>query len=115
MEPLNIQLAYEYFERVLGRPLEQIQPVPVTGWEVVEIVWPLNEVFRPFLSRIRTVKYDNRFEATADKAIEAFVNAQRLETWKELPGDTWRILLERHQQLIVVALANEAQRNSVRT
>lgn len=113
MPPRNIQLAYEYFERIIGRPLNQTLPVPVSGWEVVEIVWPLNEVFRSFLTRIRTIKYDQRFETSADEAIEQFVKNQKPETWKTLAGETWRVLLERHQQLIVVALANEMQNNKV--
>lgn len=80
MPPRNVKLAYEYFERVIGRPLNQTPPVPVSGWEVVEIVWPLNEVFRPFLTRIRTIKYDHRFETFADEAIEQFVKSQKPET-----------------------------------
>ncbi|TAL28349.1 MAG: hypothetical protein EPN94_00445 [Nitrospirae bacterium] len=113
MSQRNMKLAYEYFERVMGKSLNQISPIPVSGREVVEIVWPLNDIFRPFLSRIRTIKYDQRFEKAADDAIEQYVIKQAPETWVKLAGETWRVLLERHQQLIVLALANEMQKNKV--
>ena len=108
-----MSLAFQYFEEILGKPLDLIEPIPVTGWEVVETVWPLNEIFRPFLTRIRTVKYDERYEAAADAAIEKYVQSQSAKTWDDLPAEVWRVLLERHQQLIIVALANEKEGNPV--
>jgi hypothetical protein len=107
MSDINLQLAFKYFENVMGMPLDQIQPVPIDGWKLVEILWPLNDLFRPYLSRIRTIKYNRKFEEEADKAIELYVRNQNPRDWNNLAGETWRVLLERHQQLLVVALANE--------
>lgn len=108
-----MKLAFQYFEEILGKPLQNITPIPVTGWEVVEIVWPLNEIFRPFMTRIGTIKYDARYEAAADEAIEKYVRNQSAKTWEKLHGEVWRVLLERHLQLMVVAIANERAGNPV--
>jgi hypothetical protein len=103
----NFGLAIKYFESVLGQPLNQIPPVPLSGWETIEIVWPLNEVFRPFLTRICTVAYNQAFESVADKAIEDYVLHPGPDAWEKLPSEVWRVLLERHDQLIRACLANE--------
>lgn len=109
----STDLAFAFFERIFGMPLEQIQPVPVSGWELVEILWPLNDYFRPRLDRIKTLHYDPSCEAAADYAIEAFADHPILETWRELPLPVWRVLLERQQQLILVALVNEKEGNTI--
>lgn len=113
MAPKNIQLAYAYFEQALGHPLQQTSPFPVTGGALLEILWPLNDVFRPFLTRIRTIAYNSRFEESADDAIEHYACDPRPEAWVNLPGETWRVLLERQQQIIVVAIANEKAKKPV--
>ena len=113
MTPRNIQLATDYFETIMGKPLDALRPVQLSGWQVVDILWPLNEVFRSVIHRIRTIKYDKRFESDADQAIETFVRSGDVGVWQDLPGETWRVLLERHAQIVTVALANEMQHNSV--
>lgn len=111
---MNKKLAIEYFESILGKPLSQFPPMPVSGWEVVEILWPLNEIFRPLLYRIRSIRYDERFESAADKAIEKYIKLNNFKkAWDGLPGEVWRVLLERHIQLLAVALANEMAGNPV--
>ncbi len=107
----RFQLAISYFESVMGRPLQQVPPVSVSGMGMVEIIWPLNEMFRPFLTCIRTIKYDSKYEAAADKAIELYVKNPGPSIWDSLPGEVWRVLLERHNQLIVTGMANEAAGN----
>lgn len=83
----------------------------LSGWDVVEILWPLNDMFRPRLREIRSLPYDASFEAAADDAIRAFAETPEAATWKTIPAGAWRVLLERHQQLLVVAMANEAAGN----
>lgn len=107
----NLDLALEYFEAVLGQPIDTLRPEPVSGWDVVEALWPLNELFRPHLARIRSIRYDAAYEAAADDAIEAYVAAPKARTWRKLKPKTWRVLLERHQQMLTVALANELEGN----
>ena len=108
---MNFDLALAYFESVLGRPLEGVAPVSVSGWRVVQILWPLNAIFRPHIARIGTMKYRPAFEAEADKAIEAFVAKPEAAAWAGISPGAWRVLLERHQQMLVVAMANEAKGN----
>ncbi|MDD5044827.1 MAG: hypothetical protein PHG51_04700 [Candidatus Omnitrophica bacterium] len=103
----NLLLAKEYFEQVMERPIENIPPVKLMGWDVVNIIWPLNDIFRPKWYQINSVRYRVNFEKRADQAIESFVKAPISETWEDLHPGTWRVLLERHTQLIQFAMANE--------
>ena len=109
---MNLNLALAFLEKALGRPLDGVEPVPVSGWRVVEILWPLNSIFKPGIERIKTVAYRPAFETEADKAIEAFAANPNAATWVNLSPGAWRVLLERHQQMLVVAMANEAAGNN---
>lgn len=106
------KLAMAFFERFIGS-LDNVQPVPVSGWRLIEILWPMNAVFRPYLERIRSIEYSPHFEAEADKAIEMFAEDPRAETWNDVSPGAWRVLLERHQQMLTVAQANEMIGNIV--
>ena len=109
----NFSLALKYFEKVFGQSIDNIKPVELSGWEVVEIIWPLNNLFRPKWRHIRSVKYRIGFEKEADKAIEDFVVNPVAGIWDNLADGTWRVLLERYTQLIQLALANELADNPV--
>ena len=109
----NLTLAISYFERFLDKPFEQAEANPIFGWKLVEILWPLNDIFRPNIEQIKTIKYREKFEKRADRAIEKFAYNPHPKTWSGLEPGTWRVLLERHQQLIAVALANELEGNPV--
>lgn len=106
----NVALAQGFFESVMG-PLDEIAPQPLSGWEYVEHIWPLNDVFRPHIERIRSVRYRPRYESGADRAVEAFVERPVSETWHDLNAGVWRVLLERHMQMLTVALTNDANGN----
>lgn len=97
--------------QVTGVPLRSQRPVYLSGLQVVEALWPLNEVFRPKLAMIRGLAYDPLFERAADDAIASRALAIPGEEWESLPAGAWRVLLERQQQAIVVALANEKAGN----
>jgi hypothetical protein len=79
----------------------------VVGDEILEIVWALNDIFRPFSDRIKTIPYTAESEVEADRAIESFARKPDAATWGNLPGEVWRVLLERHIQLIMAVKANE--------
>lgn len=87
----------------------------IGGWRAVELLWPLNDMFRARLPEIRGVPYDRDFEAEADAAIEAYAEAPEEGTWRGLSLGAWRVLLERHQQAIAVAAVYEAQGRPVMT
>jgi hypothetical protein len=102
----RLELIHAYVQQATGRLLESFSPAPFSGWQVVEALWPLNERFRPILAQIRTITYDRRFEAEADLAVEALV--LRGDDWTAVSPGAWRILLERQQQLLQVALMLES-------
>ena len=97
----RLALIRAYAQQLTGQPLESFSPKPFSGWQVVEAIWPLNERFRPRLAQIRTITYDRIFEGEADLAIEAFVLRQ--DDWATVSPRAWRVLLERQQQLLLVA------------
>jgi len=80
----------------------------MSGWEVVEALWPLNEHFKPNYREFKALPYNEKFEAAADAAQKRFVFDGR---WGPVSAETWRVILERHQQGLVVAMANEAAGN----
>jgi len=106
------ELLEAYTERELGRPRDGIRPEYLSGWQVIEALWPLNDVFRPVWDQVSSVPYQAQYEAAADEAIERYVFSG--VAWDErLPAGVWRVLLERHQQAIMVATANEIEGNAL--
>lgn len=104
----GIELGVAYMARRLGRSLDGVEPVAISPWGVIEILWPLNDLFRENIHQIRTLPYDPAFEKEADVAIEQFSRRPGKSGWESLSGRAWRVLLERHQQIMLVAMANEA-------
>lgn len=103
---MNAGLLESLFRREIGYlPTPADGVVTLSGWQVVELLWPLNERFRPLFQRIATVPYNDAFSADADTAIERMVFDSA--DWADLPAGVWRVLLERQQQMLRVALANE--------
>lgn len=86
----------------------------ITGRRYLEIMWPLNDLFRPRLHEIRALPYDPEFEAEADAAIERMAE-DAAGAWAGLSPGAWRVLLERHLQMLVVATANMAVGNRLMT
>lgn len=100
-----------YFEKILGNDLNKEPIIYLTGFEVIEFLWPLNDIFRPHLEKIKTIKYQPSCGLGANKAIEDFAKKPHPNTWSKLTPCVWRVLLERHQQFLVVAAANQASNN----
>lgn len=108
----RIALLRSYIESATGRPLETFRPQPLSGWSAVEALWPLNDRFRPVLALIKAIRYEPRFEREADAAIAGLTH-QPPDDWAEVSPGAWRVLLERQQQGIMVALANEHAGNTL--
>ncbi|MEN2386429.1 hypothetical protein [Comamonas sp. A7-5] len=103
-------LFLSYLVREIGHPLDNSVAVEhMSGMQVVEALWPLNDVFRPVLEMVRSLPYQEQFEAAADDAIEQLV--LKATPWALQQAPVWRILLERHQQAIVLAMLNERAGN----
>lgn len=112
MKDSSKQLLLAYIAATLNKmPNEWGALRTLSGMNIVEALWPLNDVFRPHLANVGMLPYEPRHEADADFAVESYViNGE--EAWANLPAAVWRILMERHQQALVVACANEAAGNA---
>jgi hypothetical protein len=77
----------------------------ITGDRYLKIMWPMNDMFRARLLSIRAIPYDSTFESEADDAIRNLANNPS-EAWSNISDGAWRVLLERHTQMLAVAMAN---------
>ena len=96
---MSNDLYVTFLEKCIGRSPDDCEIVALTGGEIVEAIWVLNDRFRPYLHKIATLPYESFFETEADEAIVNFV--LNGDDWSGLSSQAWRILLERHQQAIV--------------
>lgn len=112
MKEATQQLLMAYIAATLNKmPDEWGAARTLSGMEVVEALWPLNDLLRPHLADIGTLPYESLHEAEADAAIAGYV-AHGAKAWANLSAGVWRVLMERHQQALVVASANEAAGNA---
>lgn len=93
----------------LSSPLDLCRPIPHTPYETMELLWPLNDRFRPLIHQIRTVRYRKQYEREADRALRDFALNQA--DWKDIPLVIWRVLLERHHQALITCYANKLHRS----
>lgn len=105
---MDQNLLFKYYEEVIGLDWQQSRPKYLAGWDVVEALWPLNEYFRKNYREFSSLSYDPQFELQADAAQYRFVFEGH---WGPASIETWRVILERHQQAILVALTNEMAGN----
>ncbi len=75
----------------------------------MEILWPLNDVFRAHLKAFESLPYDPAKEVQADFAIERFALGDGAREWEDLPPEVWRVLYERHKQFLMLASAFKAR------
>jgi len=71
--------------------------------EVLKLLWPLNDMFRARFTDIRCLPYAAAFEPEADAAIESWAYGENPNAWSDISPGAWRVLLERHQQALMVA------------
>ena len=95
-----------FAEHHLGHPLDNADPATLSPFEAAEVLWPLNDVFRPRMATIRAMPYDPTHEAGADRAVRDFAYSPTGSVWEGLADGVWRVLLERHTQLLMVVTAN---------
>ncbi|WP_147395146.1 hypothetical protein [Azospirillum cavernae] len=95
-----------FLEERTGLPENSWIPMALTAWDLLGALWPMNDVFRPKLIRIRALRYHARFEAEADEAVIAFSRSPVPSTWDSISSGAWRVLLERHLQMVTVCTAN---------
>ncbi len=85
----------------------------LSPWKAIELLWPLNDMFRARLRDIRGLPYSTEFEAEADTAIEAYADEPGAGAWAKISPGAWRVLLERHLQALAHALMGQATGNFI--
>lgn len=108
------ELAVRFFSRTLGNDWEQTAvPKALSGRDVVETLWALNDRLRKRSSDLHGVKYLAASEPELDSAIEKLAATEDLSALDNLSAGALRVLDERHRQMVKVAIANEFADNDV--
>lgn len=111
MTPKQHELLDRYSELILDHPLKFYPPVMVSGRDTMSYLWPINDVLRPQIHRIQSMRYRKQYERDANKAIERFVfEDEKLEN-NTLP--VLRVIAERHMQSLMLCVANQLANNLV--
>ena len=104
----------DFFRLCLGDEWEEDAiPMQLSGQQVTELLWPLNEVFRTRLAEIQDLPYDPALAPAADSILDDVAATLDLDVLGQAPARVMRVLFERHKQMIVVAMANELVDNPV--
>lgn len=111
MGKVQVDLMCRFIEKERNISLDKLQPVPVSGSQAREFLWPLNAKFKDKYELIKTASYLHKYEKSADKAIENYVF--RNDTWDTLPLHVWRILLERQAQALTLFTVSDLSQKSV--
>lgn len=112
MKDSTLQLMTIYIAATLNKnPEEWGVPRHVTGMDVVDALWSLNDLFRAHLDEVGKLPYESKHEAEADFAIEGFISHGEV-AWNNLHNGVWRVLIERHFQALVAASVNDAAGNT---
>lgn len=110
MSPKAMKLLEILCESELALPLASLRPILLGGYDTLECLWPLNDRFKPRIEQIRTINYRTQFEKAADEAIESYLTKD--DDWSGLPLVVWRVLIERHQQAILMCVTNALAGNA---
>lgn len=99
---------YAYLHHVLGEQREHEPMDDFTPDEVLEWVWPLNDILLPHRAAIGGVAYTDAGEQECDGAMMALALRPNAETLRPLSPAGWRVLNNRHVGFIALAAANKA-------
>lgn len=81
------------------------------GWQTTEALWPMNAVFAAHRAQIGSIAYVASFESEADEALASLARGRAWTLNTPSPG-AWRVLMERHIQSLMLAMANAVAGNS---
>lgn len=101
----------DFFTAHIGEGWQTKQFLYLDGMQIVEVLWPMNDVFRAHHAQIGSIAYSKGFEAEADQALALYVQGGSWTASNPSAG-VWRVLMERHIQSLSVALANHVQGNT---
>lgn len=94
-------LIMQYMSRFVDSASFQRPPKYLTVTDMLELLWPFNQQFKPDIEAIKDLPYQPALEKQADQAIEGFVNTGMWLASLEVK----RVLLERHRQIIIMLTA----------
>lgn len=107
MKNTTKNLLYRYLEHAPKVSISDSAADPLNALEVIEILWTLNDILRPTLQQIRSMPYRAEFSKKVDLEIERLADRNgNISEIANLPAFAARVLLERHQQVLIVATAN---------
>ena len=89
----------DFLEKCVGKSSTEFTTAALTGEEIVEAIWLLNEAFKSRYHMIASLSYESKYEKQADEAIISY--ALKKDNWETLSGEVLRILLERVHQAII--------------
>lgn len=106
MVDLGRRLWGEYLERHF-RPAGSRPAIENVGaGKLAELIFPLLAIFRPKLTSIEDVPFDEAHDPEADEALNWLATDGTFERWEQLSGGAWRVLLAR-SSFSVAALSLE--------
>ena len=101
--------ADSFFLSVLSGFDENAAPSAVSPARYLQLMWPLNAAFKSKAARLATLAYDPLFEEDADQALLRLTSAMPAKAWKKCSIGCWRVLYERHTQMLMLAMTNDAE------
>jgi hypothetical protein len=102
--------AASFFLSVLSGFDESAPAVAVLPARYIQLMWGWNTVFKTKAARLAAMAYDPLFEEDADQALLRLTAAPPGKAWKRCSTGCWRVLYERHVQMLTLAMTNEIER-----
>jgi len=103
--------ADHFFHSVLSGFDANAPAVGISPARYIALMWAWNEVFKAKAARLDAMGYDPLFEEDADKALLRLTSAAPGKAWKRCSTGCWRVLYERHVQMLTLAMTNEVERS----
>jgi len=102
--------ADSFFHSVLSGFDADAPAVGISPARYIQLMWEWNAVFKGKAARLAALGYDPLFEEHADKALLRLTAADPSKAWKRCSTGCWRVLYERHVQMLMLAMTKEAER-----
>ena len=101
--------ADSFFLSVLSGFDENAAPSGVSPARYLQLMWDWNGAFKAKAARLAAMAYDPLFEEDADQALLRLTSAAPAKAWKRCSTGCWRVLYERHTQMLMLAMTNQAE------
>jgi hypothetical protein len=88
-----------------AEPPEMERPPPGA---ILELIWPLLDVFRPYLAVLDETPYSEAFEKQADEALAFIALGGELSFWSKLPSGTLAVLWDRASWSVSALIIEDA-------